>query len=132
MNINQFLLICLVQVQLQRQCPFRGRNLRDLSSAPHRHSSAWQPLSRMVVFLEAMLSTAHVIATTKTDIPKQRAEAFLRTITSEDVLLLALLSDAAQEASHVLRFYDGNQIDVIGIQRVMAEYLSRLDYLRFA
>ena len=83
----------------------------------------------MVIFLEAMLSTAHVIANTKVEKPKVRAETFLRNITSEDVLLLALLADAGQEASHVLRFYDGNQVDVIGIQRVMAEYLSRLDYL---
>ena len=65
------------------------------------------PLGRFVLNFQAILAVANQITRLCRGKPEgKHAEDFLRFITNEKLLLLAMCADAADESNHLLRYVD--------------------------
>ena len=82
-------------------------HLSDLRYAPHRFESASAPLSRVVLFFHPLLATLVQIMSDRreADEGKQVME-FMRWLSDEKCVLLALMADAAQETTDLIRMLD--------------------------
>jgi len=121
--------LCVLQVRRLRQCPFKAKNLRDLQSAAHRHSSTQKPTGRFVAFFDALLSVAQHIASTKTQKPKDVSLTFLRSITPEHLLTLGMLADAGDEELILLRKFDASVLSPTDVTQWISDYERRLSVL---
>lgn len=83
------------------------RKIKDLNYAKNRFQSTQKPLGRFVLTFDALLATAVEIATRRAGTePAKFAAAFLASVTEEDVLTLAMLADAGDKSSAIVRFFD--------------------------
>lgn len=103
--------------------------MKDLGSAPHRHASTQKPLSRFILLLDAMLSTATEILISKTGKPQERCRAFLEQVNEEDLLYLSLLADAGCESGEILRLFDSDVIDLMMVPYDLQVFLDRINTL---
>ena len=115
--------------QSQLESPVDGRRIRDLQAAKHRFQSTQRPLSRCVLWLDALLATAHDIVACRDGAVRKAAQEFLDLMTEERVLSLALLADAGDEVSAVVRFYDRAGFDVASSPAEIQGFLGRIDAL---
>lgn len=107
-----------------------GNRIRDLQSAKHRFASTQLPLGRFVLFFDAILGVAHKIVQTRTYQPEgASAQEFLDFIDEEKLICLALLADAGDEASALVRFFDGDEYDVAASPVMIRSFLNHIDHL---
>ena len=102
----------------------------NLRSAKHRFESSSKPLSRLVLHLAAAFKTCHRIAATRDSSHEGGlVRDWLKSITSEDILQLALLADASDEGLLLVRQLDCEHFDLASLQSTVADFVARLDFL---
>jgi len=105
------------------------QKLRDLNYAKNRFHSTQKPLGRFVLTLDALIATAVEITIRRKGAPEACASEFLASVTEEDVLTIAMLADAGDESSAIVRFFDKEDYDVAAVPEVISMYLHRIDHL---
>ena len=104
----------------------------DLSSAKQRFSSTQKPLGRFVLYFDAVVATAYELQTRwEGTAHGKRGTHFLASIDEESMLTLAMLADAGDEASAVVRFFDTKDHDISEVPAVLSDFLARIDVLFF-
>lgn len=102
----------------------------NLSSAKHRFESCSKPLARLVLHLVPVFKVCHRIATERDSANEGGlVRNWLATVSSEDLLQLALLADAADESLLLVRHLDTEGVDLATLHSTVAHYMDRLDYL---
>lgn len=118
------------RAQEQLESPVDGRRIRDLQHAKQRFHSTQKPLGRFVLFLDAVLATAHEISVRRAGrAPAVHAAACLDFVTEERVLALAMMADAGDEVSSVVRFFDTDGYDLAAAPATIQDFLGRIDCL---
>ena len=104
---------------------------RDLSGAKHRFATYCAPLRRLVLKVRALVMTAEriLICRTKKENGYEEAETFLRVLSTEAYLQLAMMADAADETIVLLRYCDGNSMDTALMNFQVNEFASRITHL---
>ena len=103
-----------------------GRRVRNLRAAKHRFESFSKPLGRLILWLPAVLATAHDIAVKRAgENAAKIARRRLENITAEKLLTLAMLVDAGDEGLALVRQVDDEQVDLASVQRYVSEFLAR-------
>jgi hypothetical protein len=118
-----------VAVSRQRAQPFKSGRLVDLSFAKQRMSSTQRPLSRGVLFMDALISVCNEIVQTRTAEPKKRAQAFIDSCTAERLITLGLLADTGDECAAVTRYFDTPDYDLCSVPDIVKGFQGRLDQL---
>jgi len=111
--------------------PVDGRRVRDLQSAPHRFASTQKPLGRLLMWLDAVIATAHEIVARRGKKKKEHESArrFLDMVVDpERLIALAMLADAGDECSGLIRFFD-SRFDVAETPHVISTFLHKVDCL---
>lgn len=104
--------------------------VKNLRAAKHRFESFTKPLGRAILWLPALLATAHDIAVQREGAPEgQVAQTWLQSVTSECLVTLAMLADAGDEGLALVRQVDDEQTDIASLQRIVAEFLDRARFL---
>ena len=109
--------------------PYHAKRIRDLQSAPHRHSSTQKPTGRFVALFDALLSLSQHLAKTKQGKPKDVARDFLLSFQPEHLLTLGMLADAGDEEIILLRKFDAAIINPTQVTEWLSDYLRRLECL---
>ena len=104
--------------------------VKNLRASKVRFASHSKPLSRLVLFIEPIITVALRILEERGrgDERAQRAVAFLNTVDSEKFLQLALMADAGVEAEHLLRIHDGGA-DTAEMIRQAADFHRRITFM---
>ena len=102
--------------------PMKAKFIRNLQYAKQRFNSSQTPLSRFVLFFEAIWATAVTISTVRRGTksrdgrsPEDDANFFLEQCFEERYLQAAMMADAAEENLMVVRFFDNPR----GAQKTM-------------
>lgn len=104
--------------------------VKNLRAAKRRFESFSKPLGRAILWLPALLATAHDIAVQREGAPEgQAAQAWLKGVSSETLITLAMLADAGDEGLALVRQVDDEQMDIGCLQRIVAEFLDRARFL---
>ena len=82
-----------------------------MSMSKARFDSSAKPLSRLILLYEAVIITAQHILHNRHGAEAKQAEWFLRLITEEHLLQMAMLSDAMDEALTHIRVCDSEEVD---------------------
>ena len=108
----------------------QGDRIRDLQSAKHRFASTSKPTSRVVLFLDATLATAHEIVVRRdpSDKNHKNMQKFINWVDEERLVSLALMADGADETMAVLRLFDGTY-DPATVAQELGDSIHRLDVL---
>ena len=103
----------------------------DMSFAAQRFDSLQKPLGRIVLNLEALLSYCYVVVRERgqTSEEGQGCMALLQAMTEENVILLGMMADAADECMILTRFLDKDTFDVGAMRVELARFLNRIDNL---
>ena len=105
------------------------RGLHNLRASQNRFCSHVKPLGRLVLYMEAVIQVAvDIIAQRPSQRPREIAEDFLTRISAESTLQLALMADAGDEVSHLLRLCDKG-LDTAELLTHVSDFATRLDYL---
>ena len=105
-----------------------------------RYNSSQKPLSRFILFFDAIWATAVEVAIIRKDTsagkdgrsPSLDAMFFLEHCLEERVLQAAMMADAAEENLKIVRFFDNpgsRGYDLTYIARELHTYLNTIDYL---
>lgn len=113
----------------QKLDPAWQKRIRHLKAAKHRFASCTQPLQRMVVYLDAIVSTLVWISTQREGPDKQAALDFLDAMHEKDLVLMAMMSDLADEASQLLRLVDTENYDISEFPAEVDALIARLHHL---
>jgi len=102
----------------------------NLSSAKHRFESCSKPLGRFILNLVAVFKTCHRISVTR-DSSREGGlvRNWLATVSSEDLLQLALLADAADEGLLLVRQMDREQFDLATLHASVGDFVERVRML---
>ena len=106
------------------------RRIRDLQAAKQRFSSTQKPASRFILYLPALVATATEVQARRaaSDIGR-RATEFLKNINEEALLTLAMLADAGDESSMVVRFFDTKDHDIADTPQMLGSFIDRISHL---
>ena len=105
------------------------RGLRNLRASQNRFCSHVKPLGRLVLYMEAVIQVAvDIIAQRPSQRPREIAEDFLSRICAESTLQLALMAEAGDEVSHLLRLCDKG-LDTAELLAHVGDFAARIDYL---
>ena len=103
---------------------------KNVAFAKHRWDSTTKPLGRFVLNFQAILAVANQITRLRRGKPEgKHAEDFLRFITNEKLLLLAMCADAADESNLLLRYVDQESYCVEEVPHQINMYLKRIGSL---
>ncbi len=115
------------------------RNTRDangvlvatskLGAAKHRFESRARPLAQFILTLPAIIKTAEEIVVLRVGEEAHDAAKFLKTLTAERVLLLAMLSDAADESLVLTRIFDEEGVDIAAQLTIIENFQQRIHAL---
>ena len=107
--------------------------IKNVSSALHRFDSILEPMGRLVLLLDPIISVAYRIAVLRAG--KQEAKdaiEFLGYIAgtdgSERLLMLAGCADAGDMAMRLLRFFDTEQFDPAAMTWNIQQFLNKIDW----
>lgn len=101
-----------------------------MHTAQHRMESSRRPLGRAILWLDALIaSAAEAYAEHKQTKVGQCCVEFLRFLSNEAVLQLAMLADATDEHMMMLRFHDNESFDTALGPEVVSNFLARIKYL---
>ena len=105
----------------------------SLRSAKHRFESHIKPLARMVLYIEAVLYVALRIVAVRTDQAAEDAKAFLTGFCDEHYIQMALMADAGDEVSMVIRTTDEESWDVAVMNDTLVNFKERVTryFVRF-
>ena len=107
-----------------------ARRVRDLQHAKARFQSTQKPLGRFVVYLPAMVATAHeVLARRTTSEVGNRAKEFLQNLDEDRIVTLAMLADAGDEAGMVVRFFDTQGYDLAAVPAMLNRFIEAITAL---
>ena len=102
----------------------------NLSSAKHRFESCSKPLGRFILNLVAVFKTCHRIAITRDSSHEGGlVRNWLATVSSEELLQLALLADAADEGLLLVRQMDREQFDLATLHSSVGDFVERVRML---
>ena len=102
----------------------------NLSSAKHRFESCSKPLSRFMLHLVAVFKTCHrIVSTRDSSYEGGLVRNWLINTSSEDLLQLALLADAADEGLLLVRQMGSEQFDIASLHSTVAHFVERVDFL---
>ena len=103
-----------------------GSRIKHLSWAKHRFSSISKPLGRAILHLDALLTTAVWLVVHCKD---PNAVTFLETIGERELLLAAMMADAADEAVRLLRFFGEEGYELAEVAFQIRLFMSRVHVL---
>ena len=107
-----------------------SHKIKNLSCTKVRFDSTARPLARACLHWEALLAAAQVISRRRRGKPESRvAEDFLDFMSEERLLLLAMMSDAMDEALLHLRHYDRDEVDPADLPFHNERFLQRIALL---
>ena len=116
----------------QLRSPVDGRRVRDLQAAKHRFQSTQRPLGRFVLWVDAVLATAHEVQQRRRLSSPQvakKAGVFLEGVSEERLVLAAMLADGGDEVSGVVRFFDSPNYDAARVTAVLEDFAGKVDSL---
>ena len=105
------------------------KRIRHLKAAKHRFASCTQPLQRMVVYLDAIISTLVWVSTQRNGADKAAALDFLEAMNEKDLVLMAMMSDLADETSQLLRMVDTESYDLSEFPAEVETLVSKMHHL---
>ena len=102
-----------VFVNYTRMCRNKAINagITNLRAAAHRFESFQKPLGRTCIFLHACIRTALHISRRQNDDMAKMAKAWLKSVTTERCLMLAMMADASDQAMQLTRILDDESAD---------------------
>ena len=116
--------------------------MRNSQLCTRRFNSAEAPLSRLILFFDAIWATAIEVATVprgagkSTDGPSPELDAlfFLEQTDEERIVQLAMMADVAEETLHVTRFFDNpgdhhRSYDLARMPKELHHFLRTIDYI---
>ena len=103
----------------------------DMSFAAQRFDSLQKPLGRITLNLEALLSYCYIVVRERgqTSEEGQGCMALLQALTEENVILLGMMADAADECMILTRFLDKDTFDVGAMRVELVQFLNRINQL---
>ena len=108
----------------------RGDRIKSLSLRKQRFDSHQKVTGRLCLWLEATVMTAIYAATFRRgERDGDRAVQFLRDISEEKMLLLAMVADFSDEATSVIRMMDTEDSDIAGHVMELDSFASRVKHL---
>ena len=105
------------------------KRIRHLKAAKHRFASCSQPLQRMVVYLDAIISTLVWVSTQRDGADKTAALDFLEAMNEKDLVLMAMMSDLADETSQLLRLVDTESYDLSEFPAEVESLVAKMHHL---
>ncbi len=105
--------------------------IKDLTYRKHRFDSTMRPIGRAVLFIDAILVSAYDFTIRRASNKDQRdaAMTFLSMVDVERLITLAMLADAGDETSILLRFFDTKDYDVSRLPLEINTFLTRVSSL---
>ena len=107
----------------------RAKDNANLRAAKHRFESLSKPLQRTCLHLFSRVRTMVQIANLRNDEFGQMAKAFLESTRPDELVLLAMCADAADEMLLFIRFHDDETADVACIAQMVVGTLTNLKEL---
>ncbi len=103
----------------------------NLRAAKHRFEMFQKPLGRTIRLFDCIHKFAVWLVNNRNDDRGRRAKRWLAWVaaTPRRVLLAAMLADAADEASAMIRFCDTEQLDAARVSRHVVDFLGRVNAL---
>ena len=110
--------------------PFSAR-IRGFQAARHRFASTQKPLGRFILYFPAVVATALELQVRRSNNNDMltRARSFLESVDEEVLLQIAMLADAGDQASAVVRFFDADSFDVADTRHTLSRFLEEIDTL---
>ncbi len=84
---------------------------------------------RHVRYLDAILATAHIIATRRAGEDKLAAESYLNAVTEKFVVTSAMMADAGEEVNLLVKFFDQPNFDAAAAGHQVNKFVATLDIL---
>lgn len=107
-----------------------SKRIRNLQFRKHRFDSTQRPTGRFVLFMKAFIATAVFAATHRQgERDGIRAETFLDYISERRLILLAMMADASDEVSILLRYLDSGDWDMAGLVSEIQQFVGRVSAL---
>ena len=104
--------------------------MKNLKASKHRFESFQKPLGRMMLWLPAYLSTVQqIIAEREGSQVATTLKHWVRHLTAEKLLMLAMMSDASDEGLCLIRHVDDESTDIASLQGLVAQFLERVQVL---
>ena len=100
-----------------------GKKVSNLKAAKHRFESHSTPLGRLLLYLPAFVATTTRIAETRED---KVAIAYLEGLSAEEILQLAMVADAADEALVLIRSVDQEDVDLSMVSTFVHSFMVRI------
>ncbi len=101
-----------------------------LRAAKHKFETSATPLGRFCIHLVSLLRLARkVVVLRKESGAAPKFASWLRSLDGDDLVQLAMLADACDEALGVVRALDTETADIAALPRVMGTFLERVQFL---
>lgn len=108
----------------------KSSRIKNLAYRKHRFDSLQRPLGRFVLFLDAVISvTVWVTAHNRDASETQVAQDFLDALSNQELVLVSMAADAADETLTFIRFLDTEDHDVTAVQSYAARLLDKIHWL---
>ena len=108
----------------------QGNQVKNLKASKHRFESFQKPLGRMMLWLPAYLSTVQqIIAEREGSQVARTLKHWVRHLTAEKLLMLAMMSDASDEGLCLIRHVDDESTDIASLQGLVVQFLERVQVL---
>ncbi len=107
----------------------RRKTWFSLRSAKHRFESFATPLLRMTVGWFSLLKTLVKISTVRSDAAGKAARNFLINVREADIVLIGMMTDAAQAGLKFTRQLDVETLDVARVHEYVTEFLASVNDL---
>ena len=110
--------------------PVWNARLRSLSAAKHRFDTWQKPFARLCLTFEAVVSTAQEMhEERRAEAIGRHAKAFLKLVSEDMMICLAMMSDAGEENLALVRFLDTEQMNTMDMSAECARFLERITVL---
>ena len=106
-----------------------GKKCKNLKSAKHRFESHATPLGRLLMYFPAFLNVVSRIYETRQGGQGAKAQSWLSGLTSDRLLLVSMLSDAADEGLVLVRTVDREDLDLSELADHVQAFHDRIIWL---
>ena len=107
-----------------------SKHVHSFAYAPQRYSSESQTLCRIILTIDAVVGLLTTVQQTRNGKPEgQAARDTLASITTEGLLQLSMLGDAALEQYRIVASLDRSDLDEAEIPRELEDFHEKLDRL---
>ena len=109
---------------------FLSTRIQNFCAAGHRFESFQKPLGRTCLHIHSVIRTAlHLAHHRSQDEPGRLAKDFLKWVTTERCVLMAMMSDAADECMQLTRLMDVESSDPASLRHEISTWLAKLNAL---